>query len=171
MSSEQSVEHELFRAAEPSAADSEALLAQYRLLVESSEALVMRRQGVNTFFLSVNSLVLAATGLLLRDGTLTDLESFALISMSFGACVLCFVWRRLISSFRQLSKGKFDVIHALEQRLPARVFTAEWAALGHGKDPKKYRPFTGIEAKTPLVFGGLHMLIAGVVIFQAMTLN
>ena len=129
----------------------------------------MRRQGVNTFL--VNSLVLAATGSLLRDGTLTDLESFALICMSSGACVLCFAWRRLISSFRQLSKGKFDVIHALEQRLPARVFTAEWAALGHGKDPKRYRPFTGIEAKTPLVFGGLHVLIAGVVICQAMELN
>ena len=54
MTAEQSVEYELFRGREPSAADSEALLAQYRLLVETSEALVVRRQGVNTFFLSVN---------------------------------------------------------------------------------------------------------------------
>ncbi len=167
MNGDQSVEHELFRAKESSAADSEALLAQYRLLVETSEALVTRRQGVNTFFLSVNSLVLAAAGLLLRDGALTDLESFALICLGFGGCVLCFVWRRLISSFRQLSKGKFDVIHALEQRLPARMFTAEWAALGRGKDPKKYRPFTGTEAKTPLVFGGLHLLFVCVAIYQA----
>ena len=145
MNGEQSVEHELFRGREPAAADSEALLAQYRLLVETSEALVARRQGVNTFFLSVNSLVLAAAGLLLRDGILSDLESFALVCLSLGGCVLCFVWRRLISSFRQLSRGKFDVIHAMEQRLPARMFAAEWAALGHGEDPKKYRPFTGTE--------------------------
>ena len=85
-------------------------------------------------------------GLLLRDGTLSGLESFALICLSLGGCVLCFVWRSLISSFRQLSRGKFDVIHALEQRLPARIFAAEWAVLGRGEDPKKYVPFTGTES-------------------------
>ena len=166
MNDEPSVEYELFRGREPSAPDSEALLAQYRLLVETSEALVVRRQGVNTFFLSVNSLVLAAASLLLRDGTLSDMEAFALVCLSVGGCVLCFVWRRLITSFRQLSRGKFDVIHALEQRLPARIFTAEWTALGRGEDPKKYLPFTGTEAKTPLVFAGLHLLFVGIVICQ-----
>ena len=164
MNVEQSVEYELFRGREPSAADTEALLAQYRLLVETSEALVVRRQGVNTFFLSVNSLVLAAAGLLIRDGTLSDLEEFALICLSIGGCVLCFVWWRLITSFRQLSKGKFDVIHALEERLPARVFAAEWAALGCGEDPKQYRPFTGTEAKTPIVFTVLHLLFVATAI-------
>lgn len=72
---EQAVERELFGDREPSEADSEALLAQYRLFVETSEALVVRRQRVNTDFLSVNSLVLAAAGLLLRDGKLSDPEA------------------------------------------------------------------------------------------------
>ena len=168
MNVEQSVEHELFRGREPSATDSEALLAQYQLLVETSEALVVRRQGVNAFFLSVNSLVLAAAGLLIRDGMLEELgELFVLtcLSLSIGGCVFCLVWRRLITSFRQLSKGKFDVIHALEERLPARVFAAEWAALGRGENPKQYRPFTGTEAKTPIVFAVLHLLFAATVIY------
>ena len=166
MKVEQSVEYELFRGREPSATDSEALLAQYRLLVETSEALVVRRQGVNAFFLSVNSLVLAAAGLLIRDGMLEELgESFVLTCLSIGGCVFCFVWRRLIASFRQLSKGKFDVIHALEERLPARVFAAEWAALGRGENPKQYRPFTGTEANTPIVFAVLHLLFAATVIY------
>ena len=168
MNGEQSVEHELFGGREPAASDSEALLAQYRLFVETSETLVVRRQGVNTFFLSVNSLVLAAAGLLLRDGRLSDLESFALLCLSFSGCVLCFVWRRLISSFSQLSKGKFDVIHAIERRLPARMFAAEWVALGRGEDPKKYRPFTGTEQTTPLVFAGLHLLFVGAGIYLLM---
>lgn len=42
------------------------LLEQYKLLVGTSEALVVRRQNVNTFFLSVNSILLAGEGLLLR---------------------------------------------------------------------------------------------------------
>lgn len=158
MNDERSVEQELFGDRKPAVTDAEALLAQYRLFVETSESLVTRRQGVNTFFLSVNSLLVATAGLLLRDGSLNELESFALICLSFGGCLLCFVWRRLITSFRQLSRGKFDVIHAIERRLPARMFTAEWVALGRGTDPEKYRPFTRTEETTPLVFAGLHVL-------------
>ena len=159
MNNEESIDQELFAGRKQEDTDSEALLAQYRLFVETSEALVVRRQGVNTFFLSVNSLLLAAAGLLLRDGILSDVESFALICSSFGGGVLCVVWRRLISSYRQLSTAKFVVIHALERRLPARLFAAEWLALGRGKDPKKYRPSIGIETATPWVFAVLHLAL------------
>ena len=165
MSGEQSVEDELFGGREPAAADSEALLTQYRLFVETYETLHMRRQGVNTFFLSVNSLVLAAAGLLLRDDSLSDLESFMLVCLSGGGGWLCFVWWQLISSFRQLSKGKFDVIHAIELQLPARMFAAEWVALGRGEEPKKFIPFTTMEKTTPLVFAGLHFLFFGAGIY------
>lgn len=159
MNDEESIDRELFAGREPGDTNSEVLLAQYRLFVGTSEALVGRRQAVNTFFLSVNSLVLAAAGLLLRDGMLSDLESFALLCLSSGGGVLCFVWSRLIGSYRQLSAGKFVVIHALERRLPARLFAAEWAALGRGEDPKKYRPFIGTEMTTPWVFAGLHLVL------------
>lgn len=165
MNDDKSVDGELFRGGEPAAADSEALLTQYRLFVETSEALVVRRQGVNTFFLSVNSIVLAAAGLLLRDDKFSDVESIALTCLSLGGFVLCFVWLRLITSFRQLSKGKFDVIHALERRLPARLFAAEWVALGRGEDPKKYKPFIKTEETTPLVFAGLHISLICVGIY------
>ena len=69
------VDGELFAGGEPKSADTEALVAQYRLFVETSEALVLRRQRVNTFFLSVNSLILAAAGLLLREDQSGILES------------------------------------------------------------------------------------------------
>ncbi|MXY23751.1 MAG: hypothetical protein F4Y45_04410 [Acidobacteria bacterium] len=157
MTNEQSIDNELFAGRKPDDTDSEALLAQYKLFVQTSEALAARRQGVNTFFLSVNSIVLAASGLLLRDGLLNHLESFALICLSLGGSVLCFAWWRLIVSYRQLSTGKFAVIHALERRLPARLFAAEWIALGCGKDPNKYRPFTRTETGTPWVFVALHL--------------
>ena len=172
MNNDKSVDDELFRNGEPTPDDAEALLTQYRLFVETSEALSARRQGVNTFFLSVNSIVLAAAGLLLSDGEFSNLESIALTCLSFGGAVLSFVWWRLISSFQQLSKGKFDVIHALERRLPARIFAAEWVALGSGKDPKKYKPFTVTEKTTPMVFGTLHgfLFIAGI-IYMLVSLN
>ncbi len=128
------LDEDLFAGREPEEGQAQALLEQYKLFVNTSEALVQRRRGVNTFFLSVNSLLLAAAGLIARDGSLGGVESLILISLSVSGGVPCLVWRSLISSFRQLSTGKFKVIHALEQRLPARIFSAEWVALGEGKD-------------------------------------
>lgn len=157
------LDEDLFAGREPREGQAQALLEQYKLFVNTSEALVQRRQGVNTFFLSVNSLLLAAAGLIVRDGVFGGVESLILISLSVSGGVLCLVWRSLISSFRQLSTGKFKVIHALEQRLPARIFSAEWVALGEGRDPNIYKPFTGTESKTPIAFLVLHfvLLVAG----------
>ena len=150
----------LFAGREPSASDTPALLKQYELFVGTSESLSSRRQGVNTFFLSVNSIILAAAGLLWSNGQSGDLESVALVALGYVGTVLCFSWFKLIESYRQLSQGKFDVIHALERRLPARIFKAEWAALGEGQDAKKYTPFTKTERATPLMFGVVQILVA-----------
>lgn len=154
------VDGELFAGGEPKSADTEALVAQYRLFVETSEALVLRRQRVNTFFLSVNSLILAAAGLLLREDQSGILESGVLCGLGLAGATLCVVWHRLIASFLQLSRGKFEVIHALERRLPARLFAAEWIALGSGKDPKKYTSPARAEVFTPYVFLTLQFLLA-----------
>ena len=62
-------------------------------------------------------------------------------------------------SFRQLNRGKFDVIHALERRLPVRIFAAEWDALGRGEDPSKYKPFTKTEIWFPRIMGGLELVV------------
>ncbi len=155
----ETVKTTLFGGDGPTDRDADALLTQYRLFVETSEALVLRRQGVNNFFLSVNSLVLAGAGILLRDGESSSIEAVVLIVLALGGVSLCFVWRRLITSFQQLSRGKFDVIDELELKLPARMFTAEWVALGRGEDPGKYRPFTTVEAATPRVFGVIQALL------------
>ena len=69
----------LFSGREPSASDTPALLKQYELFVGTSESLSSRRQGVNTFFLSVNSIILAAAGILWSNGQSGDLESVALV--------------------------------------------------------------------------------------------
>lgn len=74
--------------------------------------------------------------------------------------MLCVVWRRLITSFQQLSTGKFAVIHEIEKKLPARIFTAEWEALGSGRNPKIYRPFTKVESATPIVFAIVQVVVA-----------
>ena len=135
------------------------LFEQYKLIVGTSEALVSRRQQVNTFFLSVNSIILAAIGLLIRENAANTIVGPAFVVLGVSGMILCFAWWRMILSFRQLNRGKFDVILALESRLPARIFAAEWEALGRGEDPSKYKPFTKTEFWIPRIMGGLELVV------------
>ncbi len=134
------------------------LVEQYRLFVESSEKLVARRQTVNTFFLSINALLLSAVGFIIKDVP----QQWATIAGVFGVglagILLCLTWRTLVRSYSQLNSGKFAVIHSLERHLPAALFKAEWHALGEGEDKKKYTPFTKTEALIPFVFIVLHLI-------------
>ena len=63
-------------------------------------------------------------------------------------------------SYAQHNGGKFAVIERLEQRLPAALFRAEWVALGEGKDPKVYKPFTTTEQGVSKIFIVVYALTA-----------
>lgn len=128
------------------------LLEQYKLFVDTSERLVARRQVVNTFFLSVNALLFSVVGICIKEAVTTHLAALGIVPIAIAGIVLCYAWRVLVRSYRQLNRGKFDVIHLLEEHLPACVFKAEWKALGEGKAKQKYKPFTSTEAWIPIVF-------------------
>ena len=142
----------VFQGREISDSEINVLMEQYRLFVDTSERLVARRQVVNTFFLSANTLALSAVGLVANEVDTAPLVPAAVVAICVAAIMLCIAWKRLVQSYAQLNRGKFDVIHCLESRLPASLFRAEWVALGEGEDPKRYRPFTRTEGVVPIIF-------------------
>src|SRR5437870_5073344 len=109
------------------------LLEQYKLFVQTSESVVARRQTVNTFFLSVNSFLLSAIGVFWKAGVSRQVGGLGLVLLASTGILLCVAWRRLVRSFSQLNTGKFEIIHLLEEHLPAAVFKAEWEAPGEGE--------------------------------------
>jgi hypothetical protein len=132
----------------------------YKIMVASSEALVARRQAVNTFFLTINGLLLTAIGLFVRGGGHLRLHSVGVLILAIAGFVICFAWRSLIISFGQLNTGKFKVIIEMEGLLAASVFAAEWEALEHGTNPKVYRTFTSREIYVPILLALLYVLAA-----------
>ena len=146
------LEGRLFSAGPPSPDErtQQSLLDQYRLLVESSERVVARRQTANTFFLSINSALLVVAGVLFREGDLISLVGGIVgAGLSVIGFSICLAWWHMVTSSSQLNRAKFRIIHLLEEHLPAAVFTAEWDALGRGDNPSLYRPFTGLETWIP----------------------
>ena len=71
----------------------------------------------------------------------------------------CGAWFYLVRSYRQLNTATYEVVGALEARLPASPYwKAEWLALGEGKDAKKYLPLTHLEQWVPVLFGLVYLL-------------
>jgi len=157
----------LFPSGPPSKdSESQQALGLYKTMVDSSEALVGRRQAVNTFFLTMNGALLTASGLIVQGTGPNNFEALGIAVLSVAGVILCAAWRSLITSFGQLNRGKFMVINTMEQYLAAAIYAAEWEALGRGEDPKVYRSFTSREIWVPnalLVLHSLAVLFAGLV--------
>ncbi len=136
-----------------------SILELYKMMVTSSEALVGRRQGVNTFFLTVTGALLTGMGLILQNPSTPRQTSLAILALAATGGILAYAWRSLIISFGQLNAGKFAVISRLEGLLPIAIYNAEWTALAEGKNATIYRSFTSREKWAPLA----SMVIYGVI--------
>lgn len=147
-----------------SEADTRQALELYKIMVDSSEGLVGRRQSVNTFFLTMNGALLTASGIIVQSSGGDRLGGVGVAVLAIAGAILCAAWRSLITSFGQLNRGKFQVINTIERYLKAAIYAAEWEALGRGEDPKVYRSFTSREIWVPnalLVLYILTALVAG----------
>lgn len=150
--------------------DQAGRLELYRIMVASSESLVNRRQGLNTFFLTLHGVILTAVGFLLGSAIDSGLRSVGLAGVTIVGTLLAWAWHSLLVSFGQLNKGKFAVINQLERNLPAAIYTAEWVALGEGKNPDLYRSFTDREVWVPRVLVAAYAIaFCAVVISMTVT--
>lgn len=127
------------------------LLEQYKLFVAMTDKTSERRLTTNSFFLTLNSALITAMGLAFPHVRERVGDAW-FIFVSVLGMVLCVCWYHLIRSYRCLNEGRFEVIHEMERQLPMRPYTAEWAAVGEGREPLRYRPFTYIEHHVPFVF-------------------
>lgn len=136
----------------------EHLLEQYKLYVNSAEKISDRRQKTNEFFLALNTGLIALLGFVATK-TNPDTIAVLIVLSSMAGIAMCFFWYRIILSYKGLNTGKFDVIHAIEARLPLALYDTEWEALGRGKDKNKYWPFSHIEQNIPWIFGFIYVAL------------
>jgi hypothetical protein len=119
------------------------LFEQYKLLVDTSQKLSDRRLSTNSYLFTINSSLLTILGAL--AAFLPDRRPLAIIPMV--GLLLSISWMLLLKSFKLLNAAKFDVIHDLEQSLPARIFDMEWYYLN-----PRYKAMSDIERRIPMLF-------------------
>lgn len=135
-----------------------AVMDQYKVYVEMTDRISARRGLTNTFFLTFNSLIFTVLGVFWKDKP-QDISDGVFVLLLAVALAQCAAWWLIVRSYRQLNRGKFQVIGLLEERLPASPYwSAEWAALGEGTDLRRYVPLSLVEQVVPMIFAAVYTL-------------
>jgi len=136
------------------------LLSQYKLCVEMADNISSRRCIANNFFLSVNTLLLTAIGILSKLGSdFLTLNQQWLILTSIAGILFCWTWLVTIRCYRALNAAKFKVINELEKKLPASPFEVEWTILNAENKTSKYPQLTKVERWVPGIFIILYSVL------------
>jgi len=136
----------------------EHLLEQYKIYINATEKISDRRQKSNEFFLGLNAALVTLLGFIATKTNQTDVNAILVLS-SIAGITMCYLWYRIIVSYKGLNGGKFKVIHAIEARLPLALYDTEWEMLGRGEKKEIYWPFTHIEMIVPWIFITIYSLM------------
>jgi len=128
------------------------LLEQYKIFVESVNNISSKRDSANYFYLTINSTLFTIISYL------SSLEINIVMSalLPIIGILISFSWIKIINSYKNLSEGKFKVIHELENYLPASLFKYEWHIL---INKVKYHPITNTEKTIPKIFILFYILL------------
>lgn len=137
------------------------VLEQYKQMLQTIESLEAKRQTLHTFFMSVNTLLLAAIGLIAKEsldkpGVTAGITLLAALGVEFSC-----IWLAQILSHEEVLKSKWTVFNDLERALPSRPFGEEYALLG-----SSFVSFSKIECRVPKAFRRVYavVLAAGVLL-------
>ena len=134
------------------------LVEQYMMFQKSSEDLVTRRQNLNSFYISVNSALVALMGIVFG---IVDMPAkiLALFFMCLSGIILDISWIRILNSYGILNASKMKVINLLEEQLPVTLYAAEWRVMSDKLNNKKYISFTDSETAVPKIFVGIYIAV------------
>jgi hypothetical protein len=129
------------------------LFEQYKIYLGSTEKVSDRRVLANNCLLTVNAFLAALYGLFAGHSQ----NSAWLVLLPVVGVLVSLVWYRIIASYRNLNAIKFQIIHELEQEMPAALYDYEWFKAEEGRG-KTFRPLSHLELWLPRVFVLLYAL-------------
>ena len=134
-------------------------LEQYKLYVQSADNVSARRVASSRYLLTLNAALVALFGV--QSANFGQGYWTLLIPvMGIVVSLLCYL---IIKSHADLNRVKFDVIHELEQHLPAAIYRYEWNLAEEGQSTM-YRAVTKIGRWITILFAGLHLVLTVMVI-------
>lgn len=148
--------------------NTDTLFEQYKLIVQTSEDLVQRRQNMNNFYITINSALLT----FISASCALDLSDFQrlllIIPLCLAGLLTTFSWKKMLISYADLNRGKMRVISAIEKKLPASLFDAEWRVIKSKFNGREHQTYTDIEKDIPKIFRFIYILLFVLMLFSAL---
>lgn len=104
---------------------SKILMEQYKVMVNTTETLMNRRQTASNVFVGILSALISLVG---SSFALANKVTTGIIFFAVGiiTIILSMNWRKMLLDYNKNNEGKFAVINAIEKRLPANMFDSEY---------------------------------------------
>jgi hypothetical protein len=115
------------RQSDPNPPPDPRVLDLYKLGAELADRVSARRATANSFFLTVQTTLIAVVGLIAPDLTMQSAWTGAVATAA--GVLLSVTWWLSLRSYRELNRAKFKVLHGVEADLPVRLFKDEWDRL------------------------------------------
>ena len=137
----------------------DSLFEQYRMFSDTSEALVNRRQNVNSFYITANTalITIAATAFSLNGDLISKLV--ITIVLTIPGILLNHSWAKSLESYGIINSSKMKILGMLERQLAASLYDAEWQAMSNKYNKKQYISFTDGEKSIPSIFNGVYIVV------------
>lgn len=145
----------------------ETLMEQYKIFVKTSEDLVKRKQSVNSFYVTLNSVIIGAIISVLcavNDifKVIAPLYLSVMIAFIGGiGLIICFSWFSLLNSYADLNASKMKIIATIEENLALNLFETEWSLVTKRLGKKKYKSFSKKEKFVAILFSIIYILLVG----------
>ena len=138
------------------------LLEQYRIMIDTSEKLMERRQATTNLYttLSTTLIALISASFAFENAIM---RGAILLASGLILILLCHNWKLSLEAYDLNNTGKFAVINLLEKYLPAEIFECEYS---YNKQ-KGMRSFSAREKKLPEIFKwvGIFLILFSLGIF------
>ncbi len=134
------------------------ILDQYKMFQKTSEDLVARRQSVNSFYISVNSALVALVGIVMGLVE-TPAKMYVMAFMCLTGIILDISWMNILEAYGTLNAAKMKVIKLMEEKLPVALYDVEWQVMSDKLNNKKYVSFTDSEKRIPRIFAAVYICI------------
>ena len=138
---------------------------EYRFLAMSTQFLTERRQMAIRTYLTVNTLIFAVLGVLLKEAVFREwLLLVVSISLSAVGVLACWVWYRTLVHYRELIAWRYQELMKMEQE-PAlsaahKTYTREWNEFYSPGSARPKVSFSDLEAMLPQLFIAFYILFA-----------
>jgi hypothetical protein len=137
-----------------------SLIELYKVYADSMEKLVARRLTLNTFFVSLNTILLGGALVTAKSKEVVSLPLLigGALALALAGVAISVAWRRLLLTYGIISKAKFQVIHRMEEQLVFKPFTDERELLD--APSSGYRSATSRELALPTIFALLYIVVS-----------